>query len=467
MDGLLSTTQGVAIFSAFSVLVPLVEVLVPVLMIASTRPRRVHFWRNAALATIIILLIAFTICPPAYSAVLSATNQIKWDLIYSLTSSILILVCLIPLVMALYDTSVWQSMFCAGAGYTIQNLASGTTQLLFLIMSSGYGTAGHSTVNYGWNADMMGMSLFANLAPLVVVYALAYFAFIAKIRKGGLGDVEDRGMVVILMLVILVVISFDVVIKWLGYSVSANAVVALRAVHGTVCCFVLFVQYEMLSRRSLELELAENQRIAAERERQYQLSRENIEAINVKCHDIKHQIRQMAAGNNGAMAVDPDFLADVEREIAVYDSQVETGNEPLDTILTEKGLLCEHEGISLSVIADGSALSGLTPAEVYSLFGNALDNAIEAVRKLKDPDRRSISLTVRRVGELALVHIENYFAGTLEFTDGLPKTTKGDETEHGFGTRSMRAIVERHGGTLTLGSRDNTFTLDAMIPLAG
>lgn len=442
-------------------LVPLAEVLIPVLMIASTRPRRGDFGRRAALVLALALAIVLVLCPAIYLMILDSSSSETLELVYTLASSIAILVCLVPVVMTLYETSIWQALFCAGAGYTIQNLASGTTQLLITVFSKGLGIP-IGTSQGGLDGANAWLLLAFSVIPLLAVYAIAYVAFIARVRSDGLGDVEDRGMVAVLMLVILVVISFDVVIKSLNDVASLVTLVALRAVHGTVCCFVLFVQFEMLSRRSLELELLENQRMAAERERQYQLSRENIDAINVKCHDIRHQIRQLATGDT---TVNQDFLADVEREVAVYDSHVETGNEALDTILTEKSLLCEREGISLSVIADGAALSVLTPAEVYSLFGNALDNAMEAVRALDDPDLRSISLTVRRVGELALIHVENYYAGTLEFADGLPRTTKDDKSSHGFGTRSMRAIVERHGGTLTLSTHGSTFKLDAMIPL--
>lgn len=313
----------------------------------------------------------------------------------------------------------------------------------------------------GINVENAPATAFITFFPVLLVYTIAYLAFIRPARRESLGNVEDHGMLVVLILVILVVISFDVLIKSLGNVTGFPALVALRGVHGVVCCFVLFVQFEILSKRSLELELAQNQRIASERERQYQLSRANIDAINVKCHDIRHQIHQAATGGK---AVDPEFLASVEREVAVYDSQAKTGNEALDTILTEKGLLCEREGISLSVIADGSALVALSPSEVYSLFGNALDNAIEAVCALADPGQRSISLTVRQIGSLATIHVENYLAGEAHFSDGIPQTSKHDSQQHGFGTRSMREIVERHGGTLTFGQRGRTFTVDAMIP---
>ena len=106
----------------------------------------------------------------------------------------------------------------------------------------------------------------------------------------------------------------------------------------------------------------------------------------------------------------------------------------------------------------------MSAPEVYSLFGNALDNAMRAVREVDDPDRRSISLVVRRVGELVSIHVENHFAGTLRFEGGLPQTTQ-ESPGHGLGTRSMRGIVERHGGTLALGTRGSVFTLDALVPI--
>lgn len=445
----------------FLLLFPVAEIVAPVLMLAAARPRREPFARRAAIVFGVVAVVALVVSPLAYFTIMGSADPEGYNRIYSLASSVVILVSLVPIAMSLYETSVWQALFFAGAGYTIQNLASGTREFLKLLLSHYLGISAGFSMQTGINVENAPATAFITFFPVLLVYTIAYLAFIRPARRESLGNVEDHGMLVVLILVILVVISFDVLIKSLGNVTGFPALVALRGVHGVVCCFVLFVQFEILSKRSLELELAQNQRIASERERQYQLSRANIDAINVKCHDIRHQIHQAATGGK---AVDPEFLASVEREVAVYDSQAKTGNEALDTILTEKGLLCEREGISLSVIADGSALVALSPSEVYSLFGNALDNAIEAVCALADPGQRSISLTVRQIGSLATIHVENYLAGEAHFSDGIPQTSKHDSQQHGFGTRSMREIVERHGGTLTFGQRGRTFTVDAMIP---
>lgn len=108
--------------------------------------------------------------------------------------------------------------------------------------------------------------------------------------------------------------------------------------------------------------------------------------------------------------------------------------------------MCKGRGIQLDYIADGAKLDFLKPGEVYSLFGNALDNAIEAVTPL-EPDRRYIGLQVRAERGMLLIRMENCAAEPLHFVDGLPQTTKGDARWHGFGVKSIRphrAAARRH-----------------------
>ena len=356
-------------------------------------------------------------------------------------------------VYTLLETSMWVALFCSTAGYTAQNLASGTGELAFALLPlAGIDPSDPLVAMITW-----ALSAVAVFVPCRLLVA-------RKISSEGLSQVEDRSMLAMMAVVSLVVIGFDLTIKLLDeQGLTLGFVVVLRLFHALACVFTLAMEYVLLYRRHLEQDMAATERLLEERERQYRMSRENIEAINIKCHDIKHQIRTLA--ERGA-AVDSGVLDDIEREVSVYDSAVETGNEALDTILTEKSLLCERRGITLTCVADGSALARMAPADLYALFGNALDNAIEAVSAIDDPARRSITLTVRKVVGVAAVHVENYIHEAPSFlADGLPETTKDDRVNHGFGTRSMRAIAERYGGTLSVVAEDGTFKLDVMIPL--
>ena len=147
----------------------------------------------------------------------------------------------------------------------------------------------------------------------------------------------------------------------------------------------------------------------------------------------------------------------------MYDSRVRTGNKALDTILTEKSLLCNDEGIVLSCMADGELLSFMTDGDIYSLFGNLVDNAIEAVMKL-ERDLRSVSLSVKSASGLVYVGIYNRYDGQIKFEGGLPLTTKNDRAEHGYGMKSVRMLVEKYGGEMKIKTEGGIFELNIVFP---
>ena len=361
----------------------------------------------------------------------------------------------------LCDASVWTALFCCTAGYALQNFASGATELVWMV--AGVTEAADPTLH----GHLVRFAL--NLLTIIVIYVPFYLAFVRKLSQGELEQIENRSLVLIMVVVMLGIIGFDLVIKCLGdRGLDVSFVFILRGMHGITCALTYALEYELLVSRNLAIEAAASERVHAERERQYEQSRANIEAINVKCHDLRHQIRHLGERGCGP-SVDPSALADIAHEVDIYDSTVRTGNDALDTILTEKRLLCGREGITLSVVADGHALDFMSAADIYSLFGNALDNAIEAVELLPDAEERSISVIVREAAGAASIHVENRFAAGAApciGADGVPLTHKADRTSHGFGVRSMRLTVERYGGTLATLVQGDTFHVNAVIPPA-
>lgn len=260
-----------------------------------------------------------------------------------------------------------------------------------------------------------------------------------------------------------------------GFSCAAFVYLSLWTTmveHNTVglnlfdvfCC----VELLMILLDTFQLRKARQDRLMTlhmlEQERaQHELAKANIEVINRKCHDLKHQVAALRRMNDQAQK--EQALDELERSVLIYDRFAHTGSDDLDVVLTEKGLLCERKGIQLQCMADGGALSFMEPADIYSLFGNALDNAIEAVEGIDSPDRRIIALSVAPRGKCLAVHMENPAPVALTFEDGLPSTTKGDRDYHGFGLQSMRYIAEKYGGTLTVRQEDGVFLLDILFLL--
>lgn len=187
----------------------------------------------------------------------------------------------------------------------------------------------------------------------------------------------------------------------------------------------------------------------------------NMELINLKCHDMKHQLRSLLEGQN----LDEEFIQETQNAISIYDAQVKTGNDALDTLLTRKSLVCEAKKIQLTVMLDGGALSFMTVQEINSFFGNAIDNAVEYLLTV-DEDNRILRISSSQNGSMLIIRVENYCDAELSFrSNGLPATTKGDEGYHGFGTKSIRAIAQKYGGDASFVRQDDLFILTAIFML--
>ena len=107
----------------------------------------------------------------------------------------------------------------------------------------------------------------------------------------------------------------------------------------------------------------------------------------------------------------------------------------------------------------------MSETDIYSLFGNAIDNAAEALMKVQDKEKRVIGLIVRTSGTFLSVHIYNYCPEPLKFADGLPVTTKAAKRAHGYGVKSIRMITEKYGGEMSMSQKDDIFNLDLLFPL--
>lgn len=194
----------------------------------------------------------------------------------------------------------------------------------------------------------------------------------------------------------------------------------------------------------------------------YQQSQESIDMVNRKYHDLKHQIAVLRAGIGTRQKL--DSLEQIERDIRAYESQNQTGNKVLDAILTSKSFYCLEHDIQFTCIADGSALDFLGVVEISALFGNALDNAIEAVSKLTAQEQRLIRLSVTQQKGFLRIKVENRCVDDLVVGEELPKTTKEDKGLHGYGLKSIRATAEKYAGSVTLRAENGWFTLGVLIP---
>lgn len=195
----------------------------------------------------------------------------------------------------------------------------------------------------------------------------------------------------------------------------------------------------------------------------YQQSQDSIDRVNRTYHDLKHQIAMLRAEIGAEQKL--ESLDQIERGIRSYEARSQTGNKVLDAILTQKSAWCIDHGITLTSVADGSALDFMSAVDLSALFGNLLDNAIEGVSRLPDPDQRLIHLTVSRQKGFLRIRVENRCVDGLTVDNELPRTTKEDRGRHGYGLKSIRATAEKYGGSMTLKAEKGWFVLGVLIPI--
>lgn len=224
----------------------------------------------------------------------------------------------------------------------------------------------------------------------------------------------------------------------------------------------LYLQNELFKKSEMRKELELMNLLWKKEQEQYQISRENIALINQKCHDLKHQIYAL---RNVDGEQRKQYLDGIAESVQIYEAMVQTGNEVLDTILTEKSLYCKERGITVSCVADGAQMDFINTVDLYAILGNSIDNAIEAVEKLEQQEKRQIDVLIYRQQQFLVINVINPLEGKLVFEDGLPVTTKGNRSFHGYGLKSIKYMVKRCGGVVNISEEGGCFSLMILIPI--
>ena len=193
----------------------------------------------------------------------------------------------------------------------------------------------------------------------------------------------------------------------------------------------------------------------------YELNQENIDYINIKLHDLSKEISLI--NKSKLEEKDKDIIDSVSKRIKIYSNIPRTGNEAIDTIIASKSLLLEKEQIRFTCIVDGKLLDFMPSIDIFSLIGNAMDNAIEAELK-ENKDQRLISMRLYKEDNSVFFEMQNYCSHINELDENL-KTSKKDKKYHGYGIKGMRYITQKYHGTFDIEKTEELFCVFISIPL--
>ena len=192
----------------------------------------------------------------------------------------------------------------------------------------------------------------------------------------------------------------------------------------------------------------------------YQDKLKDEERIRSIYHDMKNHLLVL----EGSQGTDETrkMAQELRSQIADYENYIHTGNDFLDIIIRDKAEKAREKNIDFSAFIDFSGVDFIEPLDISTMFGNGIDNAIEASEKLPE-DQRVILVKAGKVQDFVSILIENNCADEAH-ADG--HTTKADKFLHGFGISNMKKAAEKYSGFCTATQENGKFTLKILLPIA-
>lgn len=325
------------------------------------------------------------------------------------------------------------------AGYAVQHTAYNITTL----------------VSYtSFLKDVAGNGLERHMLLELILFPLIYLGFLLTLgRYAAKNEGYKKADIRFILLSFVTVFVCTGIRRVSAYYDETDTITA--CLYSITCCaLALMVQFVLFRTVALQHENDAINLLWQEERKHYAISKSNMELLNIKYHDLKHTISALDGESSGAE------IEAMKEMLRIYDGGIKTGNEALDVLLMENNLRIGKEGIVLNYTGNGTDLSFMNVIDVYTLFGNAVDNAVEAVRKLPEAEKKIVNIVLERKGDMVIVNISNFFDGNIVFQGDVPETSKRENPGyHGFGMKSMKLIAEKYNGALHAKVNGDIFNL--------
>lgn len=342
------------------------------------------------------------------------------------------------------DTTIKGAIFYTIASYIIQHLITGIIFFISVLFNI-------SSRNLIYNSICF--------VVLIISY-FVYRKFIYPKYDKTISEINMESSKVIIFLIIALFL-INILTSWIFFSEKGELKLHPGYyLYGILCSILLLViQFGMLDLSKKKTESTILKQLISDQKAQYFITKENLEKLNEKYHDFKYRIMDILNGSNQRNI---DYAKESLKLIEEFQNNYKTDCEALNVVLNEKAPICKNKNIELTCMIDSNCISFMDQSDVYLLFGNALDNAIEYLQTIDDGNK-FIFVKVSRKRNFVQILIENTFTGTLELNNGLPKTTKKDKLFHGFGTKTIKYIIEKYKGNVIFEVKDNKFSISSLI----
>lgn len=387
---------------------------------------------SAVLSGAVCFISARCFYPPAVESWVDSMARLSTQLVQYAAVFLTIWFC--------YKVTVYSALSLTSAGYCAQQIAGSIKTLIKLFPPV------DALANTPW-------VLVLDIVCYCGTYCLLFLLFRRSIEADD-GDLDNRQRSIFFLAVLLVCLING---RLTQDNMGINTLSKINESFFAALCplLLLMIQFSVMERGRLSRNMETMQELIHEQHEQFRHSKQSVELINEKYHDLKGLLE----GFHGEIS--RDQIDSLKERIGEYENHIETGSHVLDIVLSEKRAVCAARKIDFTSFADGHGLDFIEELDLYALVGNSLNNAIDAASRLPE-EKRYLSLSLSSREGMMSLHVENPYEGELVMGEGLPESQR-DRRYHGFGMKSMERICEKYGGTLAVRAENGLFMLDALL----
>lgn len=326
-----------------------------------------------------------------------------------------------------------------------------------------------------WQLHAWGLRFYPNdnffpSVLLVVVYAavFSFFSFMSRrhITENFLKSLTWKEVISISLLIIFTFAFSNLSFFLAGSPFSGRVTEDIFAMRTLADGFgtAVFWGFEIsISELLTQKELYSIRHVLSSQYEQFRYYQESEEMLHMMQHDLKHQIEGLRGETNEQKK--EEWLDMIENELDKWWLPQRTGNSVFDTILSAKLRRARQLDVRITCVADGALLNCLHVADICTIFGNALDNALESVVMIPDPEKRLIHVSVSAQKNFIFINISNTLGTPLIESENILLTTKRDKKNHGYGIKGIKYVVGKYGGHVSYKADEGWFRLNILIPM--
>lgn len=259
------------------------------------------------------------------------------------------------------------------------------------------------------------------------------------------------------------IITIAILYKTLELAPAIKFLLAISSVTLLILTFLVFYidQYNQYREReylALQLSLQKE----ADTSSYYQLLAKENETKRILIHDIKNHLNSIALLNE-QKEYEKLTLYIQDMVATAFPASVHICDlDLLNAILSRYTKNANEKEISLTPNIRSNCLAFLSDHDLTTLFCNLLDNALEAT-----PSKGFIRLTasIQPNTPFTIITLENTCMENPFNKHGILITKKTDTTQHGYGMKSIKRVVDSYHGTLTTYYKEETHTFHTILML--